>query len=90
MPRVSLTGPARRDLDRLDELDWRISDAVDEALALLGREPGAGHPLRGRLDGLLALRVGAYRVLYHLTDDDHTVRVVAIRHRAAAYRVDPR
>jgi mRNA interferase RelE/StbE len=87
LPRVALTGPARRDLDRLD---WRISDAVAEAVALLGREPDAGHPLQGRLAGLLSLRVGAYRILYHLTDDDHTVRVVAIRHRSMAYRVDPR
>jgi mRNA-degrading endonuclease RelE of RelBE toxin-antitoxin system len=36
------------------------------------------------------LRVGAYRILYQLTDDGRTVRVAAIRHRAAAYGGDPR
>jgi len=79
--------PARRELRALD---WHLADAVADALGLLARDPYAGYPLRGRLDGLLALRVGAYRILYHLTDDGHTVRVVAIRHRAMAYRVDPR
>jgi len=51
---------------------------------------GVGHVLRGRLRGLRSLRVGSYRVLYELTDREHTVRVAAIRHRATAYRIDPR
>jgi mRNA-degrading endonuclease RelE of RelBE toxin-antitoxin system len=34
--------------------------------------------------------VGAYRILYQLTDDGQTVRVAAIRHRAVAYGGDPR
>ena len=50
----------------------------------------AGHVLRGKLKGLYSLRVGAYRIPYQLTDGDRTVRVAAIRHRAAAYKVDPR
>jgi mRNA interferase RelE/StbE len=72
------------------ELDWQIADAVEEALALLERDPLAGHALRGRLRGLRSLRVGSYRVIYQVTDDARTVRVAAIRHRAVAYRVDPR
>jgi mRNA-degrading endonuclease RelE of RelBE toxin-antitoxin system len=36
------------------------------------------------------LRVGAYRIVYQLTDAGRTVRVAAIRHRSIAYRVDPR
>lgn len=65
-------------------------DAVENALGLLEREPLAGHALRGRLRGLRSLRVGAYRVIYQLADDDQTIRVAAIRHRSNAYRSDPR
>jgi mRNA interferase RelE/StbE len=85
--RVVLARRARRDL--LD-LDWPLIDAVEDALGLLEREPLAGHQLGGRLRGLRSLRVGSYRVIYQLTDGQRTVRVAAIRHRAIAYRVDPR
>jgi mRNA-degrading endonuclease RelE of RelBE toxin-antitoxin system len=71
-------------------LDWPLIDAVEEALALLQREPNAGYPLRGRLRGLHSLRVGSYRIIYQLTDDEKTVRVAAIRHRSVAYESDPR
>ena len=87
MAKVVLARSARA---ALFELDWQIADAVEEALALLERNPFAGHALRGRLRGLRSLRVGSYRVIYQVTDDGRTVRVAAIRHRSVAYRIDPR
>lgn len=81
---------ARRARIELLELSWPLIDAVEDALGLLEREPLSGHRLRGRLAGLRSLRVGAYRIVYHLADDDRTVRVAAIRHRSIAYRTDPR
>jgi mRNA interferase RelE/StbE len=80
---------ARRARQELFELDWPLIDAVEDALGLLERDPRVGHALRGRLIGLRSLRVGAYRVIYQLADDDQTVRVAAIRHRSIAYRTDP-
>ncbi len=87
MARLVLARRARRELH---ELSWAQADAVAGTLALLEREPGAGEPLRGRLRGLLSLRVGPYRVIYQVVDGGKTVRVVAIRHRAVAYDADPR
>lgn len=87
MPRVLL---ARRARLQLLELEWPVIDAVEEALALLERQPLAGYELRGRLRGLRSLHVGSYRILYQLVDGNRTVRVAAIRHRSVAYRVDPR
>lgn len=81
---------ARSARQQLLGLDWPLIDAVEDALGLLEREPHAGHELRGRLRGLRSLRVGAYRIIYQLTDDDRTVRVAAIRHRSIAYGSDPR
>ena len=87
MARVVL---ARRTRREILNLEWAVADAVTEALGLLEREPEAGHELRGRLRGLRSLRVGSYRVVYQLADGGETVRVVAVRHRAMAYRTDPR
>jgi mRNA interferase RelE/StbE len=81
---------ARRVRRELLDLDWPLIAAVEDTLGLLEREPRAGRALRGRLRGLYSLRVGAYRVIYQLTDEGRTVRVVAIRHRSVAYRRDPR
>lgn len=85
MARVVVARSARA---TLDELGYPISDAVLDALDLLERDPRAGHRLRGRLEGLWSLRVGVYRIIYEIRDD--VVRVAAIRHRAEAYRSDPR
>lgn len=81
---------ARRARQQLLDLDWPLIDAVEEALGLLERDPYAGHALRGRLLGLRSLRVGTYRIIYHLADNDRTVRVAAIRHRSIAYGRNPR
>lgn len=87
MARVVLARSARR---ALMALDFPLTEAVLDSIGLLERDPEAGHPLRGRLDGPRSLRVGVYRIVYELRDGGATVRVVAIRHRSAAYRSDPR
>lgn len=87
MARVVLARRARREV--LD-LEAQLSDAIEDALGLLERDPDAGHALRGRLRGLRSLRVGAYRIIYQVTDGDQNVRVAAVRHRSIAYRTDPR
>ena len=87
MAKVVLARRARRELL---ELNWPLIDAIEDALGLLEREPGAGYPLRGRLCGLYSLRVGSFRILYQLTDGEQTLRVATIRHRAVAYKGDPR
>lgn len=87
MARVVLARQARR---QILELDWPVADAVTEALQLLAEEPQTGHVLQGRLRGLRSLRVGSYRVIYQVHERGRLVRVLAVRHRAVAYRLDPR
>jgi mRNA interferase RelE/StbE len=86
MALVVLTRSARQ---ALHALDYPLAEAVVESVSLLERDPGAGYRLRGRLQGLWSLRVGSYRVIYESRDHGTAVRVVAIRHRAEAYRSDP-
>jgi mRNA interferase RelE/StbE len=81
---------ARRARQALLALEWSLTDAIEDALGELERDPQLGHALRGRLAGLRSLRVGAYRIIYQLADDARTVRVAAIRHRSVAYARDPR
>jgi mRNA interferase RelE/StbE len=81
---------ARGTRQQLFDLDWPRIDAVEDALGVLERDPYIGHALRGRLHGLRSLRVGTYRIIYQLADDEQTVRVAAIRHRSIAYRTGPR
>lgn len=87
MARVVLAWRARGELL---ELNWPLIDAIQDALGLLERDPLVGHALRGRLRGLRSLRVGTFRIIYQLVEDERTVRVVAIRHRSVAYGRDPR
>ena len=87
MSRVELARRARKETV---DLDWPLSDAVVEALGLLEREPEAGHLLRGRLRGLRSLRIGTYRIIYEIDDDQRLVRVLAVRHRSIACTTDPR
>ena len=56
--------------------------AIDE----LGEQPLAGSVLKGGLRGLRRLRVGDYRIVYELLDDELVVLVVRVARRGSAYR----
>jgi mRNA interferase RelE/StbE len=67
------------------------SHVVHAVLALidgdLALEPTrVGNPLRAPLDGTWSARRGTYRLLYEVDHTDRTVTVVAVEHRADAYR----
>lgn len=87
MARVVLARLAR---SQFRALDARLADAVLGALATLESDPESGQKLRGRLQGVLVLRIGAYRILYEVREAGKTVRVLSIRHRGIAYKTDPR
>ena len=77
--------PARRAIDRLPAT---IAVAVVDYILgpLLDNPHRVGKPLRGDLSGLHSARVGAYRIVYEINKDQHTVKVVYIDHRADIYR----
>lgn len=80
-----VAGPARRAIDRLPV---KIAIAVlDFILGPLAENPHrVGKALLGELTGLHSARVGAYRVVYEISEPEHTVRVLHISHRADVYR----
>jgi mRNA-degrading endonuclease RelE of RelBE toxin-antitoxin system len=77
-------GPARRQIDRLP---ITVAAAVIEALDAIASNPRRlGKPLRFELEGCFSARRGPYRIVYRIDDENHTVSVLAIGHRADIYR----
>lgn len=74
----------RDDIPRLDHAaKQRIKKAIETKLAT---DPlRFGKPLRHSLHHLRSLRVGDYRVLYHLDHVSMMVSVVSIGHRRDVY-----
>jgi len=73
----------------LDAEAMAAVDALVEAVGLLEREPEAGHLLQGRPGGQRSLRVGAYRIICPVDDDQSLVGVLGVGHRSVAYTTDP-
>ncbi len=63
----------------------RIVAAIDR----LAETPHLGAALKGGLRGLRRLRVGGYRVVYEVRDDELVVLAVRVAHRRDAYRRTP-
>ena len=60
----------------------RIVRAIDG----LAEQPLLGRSLKGGLRGLRRIRVGDYRVVYEVLDDELVVLVVRVARRDAVYR----
>lgn len=82
--RVVVTGPARRQFDRLP---ISVAAAVLETLDAIAENPRRlGKRLVLDYEGRRSARRGPYRIVYELLEDDHVIRVVAIGHRRDVYR----
>jgi mRNA interferase RelE/StbE len=82
---LRVAASAERQLGRLPE---RIAAAVVEFMLgpMCDNPRRVGHPLHRELAGLWSARRGAYRVVYEINDQDRTVTVLRIDHRADIYR----
>jgi mRNA interferase RelE/StbE len=82
---VEAAGSARRDMQRLS---GKIAAAIVEFITgpLAGNPQRLSKPLRGELDGYRSARRGDYRVVFRIDENEHTVIIVGIRHRAHIYR----
>jgi mRNA-degrading endonuclease RelE of RelBE toxin-antitoxin system len=83
--RLVVAASAERSLARLPE---SVAGAIVEFMtgALVGALRRVGHPLQRELAGLWAARRGPYQVVYEIDDDEGTVMVLRIDHRADVYR----
>lgn len=83
MYEVRILPRAVKDIRRLPQGYSRlVSQQIDE----LGVEPRShdSRKLRGRAD--YRVRVGVYRILYEIDDEEKSVTVYRVKHRREAYR----
>lgn len=85
MYRFDFTADAERDLDRLDQPTRK---RILKRLKWLGdnAENTRHESLQGNLHDLFKFRIGDYRVLYDLIEQEKLVLVHQIEHRSKVYR----
>ena len=74
---------ANKELARIPEPD-RLRTV--EAIRGLGENPNAGSVLRGKLQGLRRVRVGAWRVVYEVDHEASVISILRVARRRDAYR----
>jgi mRNA interferase RelE/StbE len=80
---VKIKASAAKALQKIPRSDrLRLIDAIDR----LSESPMAGGVLKGEFAGLRRLRIGTYRIIYEVVDDELVVLVVRISHRKDVYR----
>ena len=80
---LKIKGSAAKSLAKIAKTDrLRLIEAIDR----LREEPHAGGALKGEFAGLRRIRVGDYRVVYEVMNDELVVLVVRVAHRSAVYR----
>ena len=68
--------------EREPALYQRVASALDD----LQRDPYQGKPLKGELKGRYSYRVGSYRIIYLIHQQQLRVLVIDIGHRRDIYR----
>lgn len=80
---VRIKASAAKQLARLDVGTRRL---LVEQIDRLTADPHVGTVLKGELDGLRRLRVGAYRIVFEVRNRELVVLVVRVGHRSSVYR----
>lgn len=84
MYRLRLDPRIEKQVDRLQGPIWqRILDALN-SLRTTPRPKGCVK-LQG-MKGTYRIRIGDYRILYHIDDADQLITILRIKHRREAYR----
>lgn len=89
MHEVYLTRRAQKEIEKLSrEAQDRVLEAIDDLME--DPSPDGARKLKGDLFGdefdYYRIRVGDYRVIYTLDEEDYDVLVARVRHRRDAYR----
>lgn len=83
--RIIYAKEAKQDIVSLDSATKvRVREAIEKRL--MTNPIYFGKPLRYSLSGLRRLRVGDWRVIFKISENEKTVKIVAVKHRREVYR----
>ncbi|AKG92403.1 TPA_asm: type II toxin-antitoxin system RelE/ParE family toxin [Geoglobus ahangari pleomorphic virus 1] len=71
-----------RDLTKKDK---PLAERLAKAILKLEENPYLGKPLSYDLSGLRSLRVGKYRIIYEINENERKVILLAVAHRKKSY-----
>ena len=79
---------SRRVEKEMTSLPHQMRKRVIQAIRKLSKDPRphGARKLSGEMRGAWRIRVGDYRVLYDIDDDQRLVIILAVLHRREAYR----
>ena len=84
--KVILTDTFKKQLKKLDAaISKRVLDYLEQ-VELLDNPRSRGKALTSNLSGLWRYRVGNYRILCRIRDDELIITVIEIAHRSTVYR----
>lgn len=85
---IKIQEPAKKDLSRLDKpVAKRITKFLRERLATLDNPRSIGEALKGsKLGEFWKYRVGDYRIISQIEDNQVTIYVIKIGNRREVYR----
>lgn len=81
--RLNLKRSVSKEVERLHP---NVRERVMEALEVLPDEPYSENSKQLKGYAIYAVRVGDYRILYTVDDDERMILVLRIRHRREVYR----
>ncbi len=83
---VALSNQAERIIRRMAEREPTLYQRVASALDDLQRDPYQGKALKGKLKGRYSYRVGRYRIVYLMRQQELLVLIIDVGHRRNIYR----
>jgi mRNA interferase RelE/StbE len=66
--------------------DVQTKRRLDATIKLLETNPCIGKPLRAGLSGKWSLRIGDYRIIYFIDEDEKTIMLYDAEHRKKVYK----
>ena len=85
--KIKFTTEAEKQLEKLDKKDRkRIENYFNERLAVCDNPKDFGSPLQENLKGYWRYRVGNYRLICKIIDDQVVIVVIKIGHRKLVYK----
>ncbi|RJQ34793.1 type II toxin-antitoxin system RelE/ParE family toxin [Candidatus Parcubacteria bacterium] len=86
--RFEIAATAEHAFDKLDpHVLHRLKEKIQQFIEHF--EETTHHPLKGEYKGSFKLRVGDWRVIYDIDDENRTIYIMGVDHRSRVYKKRP-